>query len=248
MTGQRYSMRSPRTMLLSGAAPCFYPDEAPAVAPASTLYPVVDAPAAPAAPAPDPAAPATETPAPAGEVSLGDPPAPKPEGEAPAGEKPKEAPTEGGDPAPIEVKIPDGVEFKPEALESFKTLAAEAGIKSEGAQKLLDLYIGEMQGQATAQAQAWTDTISGWKTELNALPDFATAEQRTANQVILGRALDEYGTPEARAAFDLTGAGWNPHIVQTFFNMAKALGEGGPTLPGAPAGQATTRSQRLYNS
>lgn len=231
------------TKLLNSA--CFYPDEAPPVAPSigDTLYP----PAA-ADPAKEPAATpaAEEKEAPEGDLSLGekktegDKPA---EGDKPEGEeKPKE---ESKEPTPLELKLPEGFEAQPEALESFKGLAAEAGLDSEKAQKLLDLYVKEVKDYAVKQQAAWDQTITGWKTQLDALPDFAGEKKKEA-QTLIGRALDEYGSPEARQAFDLTGAGWNPHIIQMFHKMAKALGEGTVVPPGQPAGQKTTTSERLY--
>lgn len=221
---------TPTSSALGVAAPEVPAAEAPALAPTQSerLYPTPAETATP--PSEASGEPTAEAPAEAPAAT-----------EAPTEEKPAEAPA----PA-IDIKLPEGYEAKPEQLSSFKTLAAEAGLTSETAQKFADLYFQEAQAAQAASTAAWDKTISDWTKELNALPDFASEAKRNEAQVTIGRALDEYGSLEARQAFDLTGAGWNPHIVSTFYKMAKALSEGAPTAPGRPAAQPKTAAQRLY--
>lgn len=133
-------------------------------------------------------------------------------------------------------------------MATFTSLASEAGLTQEQSQKLADLYFAGVQSVAEANAKAFETTVNEWKGQLHALPDFATDEKREAAQVVIGRALDEYGSPEARQAFDASGIGWNPHVVSMFHKMAKALSEGGAVLPGRPAARTTQPSERLYPS
>lgn len=186
--------------------------DAPAEAPA-----LVDAPA----PAPAPAIPGS------------------PLGEAPEGASTESAP-EGAstetspEPAALsadsyELKLPEGVILDEASVSVFKEQLVAASVPPEAAQSLLDLHTSEMAKAATAwadaQQAAWTTTVDGWKSAIASDPDIGGAKQ-AETQLSIARALDEYGTPETRAAFDLTGAGWNPGIIKFVAKMAAALSEG----------------------
>lgn len=154
--------------------------------------------------------------------------------------------------AEYKFELPEG--FKPDEakMTTFRELAAKRGLDQTEAQELLNL--GLDQAKTTGEAvlanieNQWNTTLETWKTELQADPDIGGAKTEGALRVI-GRALDEYGSPEARQAFDLTGAGWNPAIVRFVHKMAAALSEGQPVIPKGPTGQrAKTPGGRLYSS
>lgn len=203
-------------------------------------------------PAPEgaPVAAAPGTPAVEG-ASLGQAPAaaaeaPPAEGESQPDPAPK-TPEEGSDTvaSPIEVTLPEGFEANDVVLSEFKSLAAEAGLNSDNAQKIVDMYAKQVQGIVEAQTKAWTDTQDAWKAELAKDPELG-GDKKDAAMVTIGRALDEYGTPEARVAFEQTGAGWNPAIVRLFHKMATALSEGGPAATPRPAAQPKRGVAALY--
>lgn len=153
-----------------------------------------------------------------------------------------------GAPAPdaIVLKLPDGVEANAELLTSFTTLATESGLNTEKAQKLLDMHLAEVGKINAATEKAWTDQVAAWKTAIDKDPDIG-GEKTAAAQVVIARALDTYGSSEARAAFEATGAGWNPAIIKFVHKMAAALNEGSPISPGGPRGQkAASPAARLY--
>lgn len=135
------------------------------------------------------------------------------------------------------------------------SLFADLGVAPDKAQGLLDLYAKVTKAnmdKATADYQAQQ---AAWMKEIDAIPDFQGEARATSLQAI-GKVLDEYGTPEARAALDAFGTGNNPALVKMFHNIAKALSEGTPTTQGRPAptgadgkpaGQrGKTIGQRLY--
>lgn len=179
----------------------------------------------------------------------------KPDGEA---EVAPEAETP-ATPAPLTVesyadlKIADGFEVNAEALDGAKAIFTEAQVPPEAAQKLLDLYTTNLKTASDAVAAAHQEQFTAlnqqWITATNALPEMQ-GEAKKQTLAILGRTMDEFGSPEAREAFNLTGAGNNPHIVKYILSLAQAVVEGSPTPQGAPAMPDPRRGkslgQRLY--
>jgi hypothetical protein len=202
--------------------------------------PTTETPTAPVSPAdslytPTPIVPATETPT-----------TPETPAEPVAEEKKGEDSNSG---SAIELKLPEGVEVAQDVLDSFTSMAAEAGLNSETAQKLLDLHLSQLASASelfeTAQTQAFTNTIETWKGEIAKDPELGGANQAKVQEV-LGKALDTYGSKEAREAFDQTGAGWNPAIVRTMYKMAQALAEGTSVIAPKPAITKARGSAALY--
>lgn len=156
--------------------------------------------------------------------------------------------------ASYKFELPEGFSVDEARMTSFRDAAAKRGLDQEGAQELLTLGLDQAKAVATAYeaaaTKAWTDTLETWKTELQSDPDLGGEKSEGAFRVI-GRALDQYGTPEARQAFDLTGAGWNPHIVRFVHKMAAALSEGSPvraTKPATPSARGRTPGEKLFGS
>lgn len=145
----------------------------------------------------------------------------------------------------ITIKLPDDITVDETRLTEFRDLSAQLGLNSEQAQKLADLGIGLLTAQDEASAKAWTDTIATWEAETDADPHLGGAAKAEA-QAIIGRAMDTYGTKEAREAFDLTGAGMNPHVIRFVHNMAKALNEGTQTTQGNPSSRPQRGPAALY--
>lgn len=148
----------------------------------------------------------------------------------------------------IEIKVPEGIEADEEVLKEVRSLAEEAGLKSEQIQPLVDLHFKQLEALTQAGQKAWDDTIKGWKAEIEKDTDIG-GDNSKAVQSVLGTALDQFGTPEARDAFDVTGAGWNPHIIKFVYNMAKALNEGTHVDPGKPSPtKPKSQADALYGS
>jgi hypothetical protein len=143
------------------------------------------------------------------------------------------------------IEFPEGTDVDAELLGKFTAFAFESKLTNEQAQGLANLYqegiTKAAESLATATQAAWTKTIDTWKGEIAADTEIGSGNEQ-AVQAALGAALDEFGTPETRAAFELTGSGWNPHIIKFVYNMAKALTEGQPVTTGNPAGKAGPRT------
>jgi hypothetical protein len=157
-------------------------------------------------------------------------------------------------PAPLtaesyQFNLPDGVTVDEGQMTSLKETLAKANVSPEVGQSLLDLHVAELnrsaEAFAKAQQDAWAETVNTWKAELDADPEFS-GENKAKVTSAIGRALDDYGSLEARHAFDLTGAGMNPAIVRFVHNMARALQEGTSIPAPGPASRPRTTAETLY--
>jgi len=191
-----------------------------------------------------PLGPSTEEPKPEGEA--------KPEGEETEGEKP-EGDAEGKlTPEDIKnsIELPEGVSADDELLGKFADFASQAGLTAEQSKGLASMYFEAQEGLinqlAQANQKAWDTVIDGWKAQIDADPVIGSGNQEAA-KLVIGKALDEFGSPEARQAFEQTGAGWNPAIIRMIHKMGLALQEGQPVVAPAPVRQAAkTLGQALY--
>lgn len=156
-----------------------------------------------------------------------------------------------GAPEKYDFTLPDGFEANPESMGQFETFARTANLSQERAQELLDLHVGQLKASAEAftkaQTTAWETTLKGWREEVTSDPLFA-GDKLVSAQTVIGKALDQYGSKEAREAFALTGAGDNPALFRFVHSMAKALSEATVVPPGSPpnGGKPKTVGEALY--
>lgn len=139
-------------------------------------------------------------------------------------------------PAEIELKLPDGFQADDELLGSFKASAKELGLKSEGAQKLFDLYAKAAQSEQAkveadfrAQSETWVKEIRADK-EIGG--EALQGNLRAANGVVT-----RFGGKDAHEVLNATGLGNHPAFVRMFARIGKALAEdnsGGGGGGGAP--------------
>jgi len=135
------------------------------------------------------------------------------------------------------LSLPEGFVADDALLGSAKSLFAELGIPADKAQPLVDFYAKAATDAAAANAAAFTAQQTEWLAEINAMPEFQGEARATSLQAI-GRVLDEYGSPEAKAALDAYGMGNNPALARLFHNVAKALSEGTIVPASRPAAGA----------
>ena len=240
------------------------PSDAPAVAaaPEATTPSLVTTPAPPLPSAPEAAKPLGATLyGESGQPREGEPSAaaaaPKEEGAVPE----PSVPTKEGEaavPAPLtadsyaDLALPEGLEVNPDLFAKFKSTAAESGIAPDKAPALLELFKEAQVLQNEATVTALRKQNATWQTELEALPEFKGERKAVAAQVI-GRAIEEFGTPAVRSTLDAYGLGNNPDLARFIHNMAVALVEGTITPSGNPApngkdgkSRGSTLGARLY--
>jgi hypothetical protein len=176
--------------------------------------------------APPPSAPPVPAPADIN-TPLSDPPKNPDPPKAPEAPKP-------GEPAPaptLDIKFPEGFNADPELAAKFKTLASEAGLKSEGAQKIVEFYAS----MEKAQTDALAKQLNAWKTELEASPTHQTdmALARKA-MVTLAKDLPAAQATDVRQILEHTWVGQNPGILALLVKVGKLIGEDKLEEPGAP--------------
>lgn len=166
----------------------------------------------------------------------------------PTPEPPKTPPPDPGDTRATpykmeEMKLPDGVEIHQPSQESFVKLVNEHAIPRKTVDALLNLQADVMKAASEMGSKAFTDLQAAWQDEVQKHPTIGGAHLQ-GHLANIGKLIDFAGpvlSPKVRAAFDLTGAGNHPAIVEWLSGIAKELVEsghisGGPPLtPGAAA-------------
>lgn len=134
------------------------------------------------------------------------------------------------------LSLPEGFTADDALLGDAKSLFASLNIPATAAQPLVDFYAKAATDAAAANAAAFTEQQTAWVNEINTMPEFQGEARATSLQAI-GKVLDEYGSPEAKAALDAYGMGNNPALVKLFHGIATALSEGTIVPASRPAGQ-----------
>lgn len=138
-----------------------------------------------------------------------------------------------GEKKPVEYqafKLPEGVVADEKMLTDFKTIAAEAGLSQEAAQKFVDLYGAQLAELSQQPFKQWMQLQQKWQGELANDAEIGGAALKE-NLGIIASAIDIVGGKDAaaiRQALDMTGAGNNPVLTKFIWRMAVALGEGAP--------------------
>lgn len=172
------------------------------------------------------------------EPEPGDKPADESEAAKPATEQPVVADLNA-------LVLPEGLTLPDEVKGSLSEIAQKHGLTQPAAQELIDLHAKVAKQAAEASTAAWQDLHKQWVDEVKAMPEFAGAKLGEA-QATIARAINQFGSPEVRQAFDLTGAGSNPHIFKFVYNLAKSLGEGTATPAVVPPAQVKSAAELFY--
>lgn len=221
-------------------------DEAtPNIEPAATAEPVVTEPVVPAV---EPAATAepnpTEKPAEAGE---------------PEGEEAKAAAKAAAEADPNAVKddstapenyadfvMPEGVEVDETMLATAMPLFKDMNLSQENAQKLVDLYAGQMSGIATAQQESFSQLIETWQTDAKNDSEIG-GEAFEENVAIAQQAINQFGDPDLKQLMDDYGVGNHPAMLRTFVKIGKLLNEDKPgSSSGGASSKPLSRSEQMY--
>lgn len=139
-----------------------------------------------------------------------------------------------------DLKLPENFVVADEDKSELTEIVTKTGLKADQLQPLIDLQakitqreIGKLQQQ---QTEVWAQMNQQWTNEVKAMPEFE-GSKLTEAMATINSAMTQYGSDEARAGFDLTGAGNHPAIFRFVHSMAKALAEGTQASGGNPAGQ-----------
>ena len=239
------------------ATPVAIAPKEPAVASPAVIPPTAPEPAAAASPVPVTPAQAPEAP------KLVEPPVAVPDAtllgkepaKAPEPKTTEVAPKEPAaiEPAPPEAptvyepfKLPDSFQRDEKAMGEFTDYLKDIKAPQEFGQKLVDLYAREATNLYEQQRSAWSDTVNGWKEDVLADPELGGS--RTATVLSrCGAVLEQFGTPELRQMFNLTGTGNHPEMVRFLNKVGSFLSEGKPVRADKPVPEVKpSRAQRRY--
>lgn len=180
----------------------------------------------------------------------------KPGDKAPEGlfgkDKSEEKPADKADDKPVEplkiedLKLPEGIELAPEAAGKFTELANELKLPAEGAQRLLDMHVAQLQEAANAPVRYFNEMQANWVTEVKRDPEIGGENFETMRQTV-AKVFDnpKFADPKVREALEFTGAGNNPAIVRTLYRMSKALSEGS-AVNGNPSDSKKSAAEVMY--
>jgi hypothetical protein len=163
-------------------------------------------------------------------------------------------------PAPIVVKLPDGV-TDDALVQRIVADATARGLTPEAAQAMLDARLEERTALMTATKAEYEAIVEAWKPggtewvkrdaewraanlanpEIGGSPEKLAQATEYAQQVIA-----KYGGDEMKQFLDETGFGSHPAALQMLARIGRAMSES-PTLPlGRPSGVPKTAAQILY--
>lgn len=147
-----------------------------------------------------------------------------------------------------DLKMPDGVELKSEAVDELKATAKEFGLTQEQAQRIADLGVKQAQGFAAQLVEQQKSLTTQWAEETTADKEIG-GDKLPENLGVAKKALDSFGTPALKTLLNQSGLGNHPEIVRFMVKAGKAISEDGQLVTGAAA-QAdranTPIENRLY--
>lgn len=126
------------------------------------------------------------------------------------------------------LSLPEGAIADAALLDSFKGLAGEHRLSTEGAQKMVDLHMQAIK----AQQDAYQQTISEWAQSVAHDREIGGANQDHAVG-LAKQALTAFGTPALLDVLEQSGLGNHPEVIRTFYRMGKAVAEDGRKLQGS---------------
>jgi len=139
----------------------------------------------------------------------------------------------------------EGASVDPEVASDFAAVVNEFGIPRNAIAKLVALQEKVMTANSEAGSRAWSETQDKWTEEVQKDPEIG-GQKWPEVQGRIGQLLDTYGSPELREAFDLTGAGNNPHIVRFMSKVAHILNESGFISANPGNSPAKSAAEILY--
>ena len=165
------------------------------------------------------------------------------------GEKSSPEPVVAEPPDYSSVVIPEGFTAEDPLLSQFLDAAKEKGVALDAAQTILDSLAPKVKEAFEAPFKEWQETQVKWVNEIRADPEIGGENVRKV-QATIAKMLDNpvFCDPDLRRVMDYTGAGNNPAFVRSFYRMAQALSEAGPTATGRPVAPPRSAADVLYGN
>lgn len=143
-------------------------------------------------------------------------------------------------------KAPEGSDLDADAISAFEPIAKELGLTQENAQKLVDLYSGQVTKFAEAQQKLIGDTVAEWAKTAQADKEYG-GDKFGANIAIAQKAISDFGSPELAKMLNETGLGNHPELIRFCLNIGKKLSEDS-VVRGNKAAAAIDTAELFYGA
>lgn len=144
------------------------------------------------------------------------------------------------------IKLPEGVEVDQPTMEKFLGLMNDKDMSPQDrAQALVDLQVEAVKQASEKGSELWQTTQEQWQSEVKSAEDIG-GPRYEATIANCGKLISQYGTPELRDIFTLTGAGNNIHMVRFLNNIANVLNEGGMLSANPTQVEGRSAAEVLY--
>lgn len=124
----------------------------------------------------------------------------------------------------LQLKLPEGFAADKEFLDAFRKEAKELGLKSEGAQKFVDLYASRQQALISRAEAMETQQVESWVAGVKSDPELG-GPKFDASIALGNKALGVFATPALEAVLKETGVGCNPEFIRFAKRVGEALRE-----------------------
>jgi hypothetical protein len=143
-------------------------------------------------------------------------------------------------------KLPEGTELDATALAEFEPIAKSLGMTQEGAQKVVDMYAGQVAKFAEAQQKLIGDTVAEWAKTAQADKEYG-GDKFGANIAVAQKAISDFGSPELAKMLNETGLGNHPELIRFCLNVGKKLSEDS-VVRGSKAAAAVDTAELFYGA
>ena len=149
----------------------------------------------------------------------------------------------------LQLKFPEGFKEDTALMGQFKPLLKDLGLKSEGAQKLVDLYVKSLSSMDEQRTAAVNEQVKKW-VEANKTDKEIGGADYAKNIAGANRVIDKFGDAEVKAFFQLPGVGNHPAVQRLMVKIGKAFAEDSVSTVGAghpvKPGSEEQRLQVMY--
>lgn len=147
-----------------------------------------------------------------------------------------------------DITIPEGLEVNDELVSEALTIINNRELSAKDQlQGLVNLQAKLAKDASETISKTWEDTQKAWQDEVKADPTIGGDKLQTSLAAV-NKLVTEYGSAGLVEAFELTGAGNNPHIIRFLHNVAGKLLEGGIVSATNPSSQGEDAASRLFPS
>ena len=121
-------------------------------------------------------------------------------------------------------KVPEGVSLSKDMLSEFSSMAKDAKLSQEDAQKFINLASKSNMSVVQNQDKVFKDLVAGWKSEIQDDKDFGGSKYK---DTLTGanRVLNKYGTRSLIKVLSSSGIGNNPELIKMFARLDRAMSE-----------------------